>query len=108
MNIPFATFEGMHKAVRPEMMEAFEKVYDRGWFIQGEECQAFEEEFAAYNGAKYAIGVATGLDAIRLALEALGIGAGDEAVSYTHLNWCFDFPQAAAQFYSLSVKGKPV
>ena len=80
MNIPFATFEGMHKAVRPEMMGAFEKVYDRGWFIQGEECQAFEEEFAAYNGAKYAIGVATGLDAIRLALEALGIGAGDEVI----------------------------
>ena len=80
MNIPFATFEKMHQAIRPEMKEAFEKVYDKGWFIQGEECEAFEKEFAAYNGAKYAIGVATGLDAIRLALDALEIGAGDEVI----------------------------
>ena len=61
MNIPFATFEEMHKAIRTEMKEAFERVYDKGWFIQGQECEAFEKEFAAYNGVKYAIGVATGL-----------------------------------------------
>ena len=42
MNIPFATFEKMHQAIRPEMKEAFEKVYDKGWFIQGEECEAFD------------------------------------------------------------------
>ena len=80
MNIPFATFEKMHEDVRTEMKEAFERVYDKGWFIQGQECEAFEEEFAAYNGTNYALGVATGLDALRLSLEALGIGAGDEVI----------------------------
>ena len=80
MKVPFATFDRMHAEVRQEMADAFARVYDTGWFIQGRECEAFEQEFAAYNGAKHAIGVATGLDAIRLALEALGIGPGDEVI----------------------------
>lgn len=80
MKIPFATFETMHRAIRQEMAEAFQKVYDTGWFIQGGECAAFEKEFAAYHGVKEAVGVANGLDAIRLALQALGIGDGDEVI----------------------------
>ena len=80
MKVPFATFEGMHAPLRQEMMDAFARVYDRGWFIQGGECRAFEEEFAAWCGAKYALGVASGLDAIVLALKALGVGPGDEVI----------------------------
>ena len=103
--IPFASFEGMHAPLRQEMLDAFARMYDKGWFIQGQECQAFEEEFAAYCGTRYAVGVASGLDALTLALKALGVGEGDEviipgntfiatalavtyaAVSYTHLPW---------------------
>lgn len=80
MQIPFSTMDRMHAQIRGEMVQTFERIYDKGWFIQGEECAAFEREFAAYTGAKYAVGVATGLDAIYLALKALGIGAGDEVI----------------------------
>lgn len=80
MNIPFATFKPMHDEVRSELDAAYEKVLDRSIYIQGEECRAFEEEFAAYCGTKYCVGVATGLDALYLILRAMGIGKGDEVI----------------------------
>lgn len=80
MKVPFSTFAPMHSEIREEMLAKFAQVYDRGWFIQGSECEAFEKEFAAWNGAQYCVGVATGLDAIYLALKAMGIGAGDEVI----------------------------
>ncbi len=80
MQVPFSTFDRMHKAVRNEMIEKFEEIYDKGWFIQGSECELFEKEFASWNGSSYAVGVATGLDALYLSLKALEIGAGDEVI----------------------------
>ena len=80
MKVPFSTMEIMHKEIKKEMMEKFEKIYDKGWYIQGEECDKFEEEFAKYIGTKYCIGVGNGLDALRLALLALDIGEGDEVI----------------------------
>ena len=80
MKVPFATFEKMHGALRSEMVQKFEEIYDRGWFIQGPEYDAFNREFAQYCGAKHAVGVATGLDAIYLALRAMDIGPGDEVI----------------------------
>lgn len=80
LHIPFATFDRMHRRIRDEMIQKFVEVYDKGWFIQGEEVLAFEKEFAQYNGASYAVGVASGLDALYLSLRALGIGAGDEVI----------------------------
>lgn len=80
MKIPFSTFDRMHKDIRTEMLDKFTKMYDRGWFIQGEEYEKFEEEFASYCGAKHCIGVGNGLDAIYLVLLALGIGKGDEVI----------------------------
>ncbi len=80
MKVPFSTFAPMHSEIREEMLQKFAQVYDRGWFIQGSECEAFEKEFAAWNGVRYCVGVATGLDAIYLALKAMDIGAGDEVI----------------------------
>lgn len=80
MKVPFSTMDRMHGAIRAEMLDRFAEMYDKGWFIGGEECAAFEREFAAYNGSKYCVGVATGLDALYLSLKALGIGAGDEVL----------------------------
>lgn len=80
MNIPFSTFEKMHADIREEMLAKFAEIYDKGWFIQGKEYAAFEEEFASYCGAKYGIGVGNGLDAIYLTLRALGIGEGSEVI----------------------------
>ena len=80
MNIPFASFVPMHEEIRKDLDVAFKKVVDKSYFIQGEECEKFEEEYAAYCGTKYCVGVATGLDAIYLILKALDIKAGDEVI----------------------------
>ena len=80
MKVPFATFLPMHNEIRKDLDNAYNQVLDRSYFIQGEECTKFEEEFAAYCGAKYCIGVATGLDALWLVLKAMGIGKGDEVI----------------------------
>ena len=64
--------------------EAFEakalEVLRSGWYILGKEVSAFEEEFAAYVGSKYCVGLASGLDALWMAFRILGIGAGDEVL----------------------------
>lgn len=80
MNVPFATLERMHIALREEMTAAFLRVYDKGDFVRSDECSAFEAEFAAYCGSQYAVGVASGLDALVVALRALDILPGDEVV----------------------------
>lgn len=80
MNIPFATFDRMHAQIRNDMLEAFSKTYDFGWFIQGREYEAFCKEFASYCGTAHCIGVANGLDALSITLKALGIKSGDEVI----------------------------
>jgi dTDP-3-amino-3,4,6-trideoxy-alpha-D-glucose transaminase len=61
--------------------DAIERVLTRGWFILGPELAAFESEFASMSGARHAVGVGNGTDAIALALRALGIGPGDEVIT---------------------------
>ncbi len=56
------------------------EVLRSGWYVLGKEVNSFEEEFAAYTGAHYCVGVGSGLDALILAIRALGIGAGDEVI----------------------------
>lgn len=56
------------------------EVLRSGWYVLGKEVEAFEQEFAAYTGAKYCVGLASGLDALWLAFRILGIGAGDEVI----------------------------
>ena len=64
--------------------EEFEKkaleVLNSGYYILGKEVSSFEEEFAAYTGAKHCVGLASGLDALWLAFRVLGVGAGDEVI----------------------------
>lgn len=80
MQVPFATFDRMHAQVREEMLAKMREVYDKGQFIQSEECAAFEREFAAYCGTSYCVGCANGLDAIQLILRGFDIGPGDEVI----------------------------
>lgn len=56
------------------------EVLRSGWYVLGKEVSSFEEEFAAYTGAKYCVGLASGLDALWLAFRVLGIGLGDEVI----------------------------
>ena len=56
------------------------EVLRSGWYVLGQEVEAFEREFAAYTGSKYCVGLASGLDALWLAFRILGIGSGDEVI----------------------------
>lgn len=56
------------------------EVLRSGWYVLGREVSSFEEEFAAYTGSKYCVGLASGLDALWIAFRILGIGAGDEVI----------------------------
>lgn len=78
--IPFADLRPMHREIRSGLDEAYRRVLEKSCFIQGTELSLFEQEFAAYCGTKYCVGTASGLDAVCLALSALGIGPGDEVL----------------------------
>ncbi len=78
--IPFLDVGATYRELRSELDTAFRRVMENGWFILGREVEAFEVEFAAYCGVKHCVSVGNGLDALHLALRALGIGAGDEVI----------------------------
>ena len=80
MKIPFVSFLPMEKELDSDIRNAFDRVYTRSWYIEGEEDKRFESSFANYCGSKYCVGVGNGLDALILALKALGIGCGDEVI----------------------------
>ncbi len=68
--IPFLDLKSINAQHRQELIDAVTRVIDSGYYIQGAEVKSFEEEFAKFCGAKYAIGVANGLDALILTLRA--------------------------------------
>ena len=80
MIIPFLSFEPTHNQIRSEMSVAFQRVYDSNWYIQGQELNRFEKEYAKLNQTKFAVGLSNGLDALVLALRSLKIGQGDEVI----------------------------
>jgi dTDP-4-amino-4,6-dideoxygalactose transaminase len=80
MKVPFLSLEHVYAELGPQLDEAFRRVMKRGWFILGEECEAFEREYAAYCGARHCVGVANGLEAMALVLRAWDVGAGDEVI----------------------------
>lgn len=82
--IPFLDLQSINAQYRTELIEACTRVIDSGWYIGGNELSQFEQEFAAYCGSAYCIGVANGLDALTLTLRAwLELGRlqpGDEII----------------------------
>jgi dTDP-4-amino-4,6-dideoxygalactose transaminase len=78
--IPLVDVKAQYAPLVPELKERFADVLESGRFIFGPEVEAFEREAAAYLGVPHAIGVANGTDALVLALEAMGVGRGDEVV----------------------------
>ena len=80
MKIPFVTFKPLEKELNTELRDAFERVYHRSWYIEGEEDKTFEKAFSQYCDSKYCVGVGNGLDALFLSLKALGIKEGDEVI----------------------------
>src|SRR5215212_2868294 len=81
MTVPFLDLGAAVAETRTEVDAAIARVLASGWFILGPELEAFEREFATAVGAAHAVGVGNGLDAIELALRALGVGPGDEVIT---------------------------
>lgn len=84
MRVPFVDLQAQHRPIQEELDLAVHRVMERGDFILGEDVARFEEEFAAYCGAKHAVGVGSGLAALELGLRALGVGPGDEVIVPSH------------------------
>ena len=78
--IPFLDLKSPYVELQDALDTAYRRVMDSGWYLLGSEVEAFEQEFAAYCGAKHCIGVGNGLDALHLILRAMGIGEGDEVI----------------------------
>lgn len=80
MKVPLLDLKGQYEKIKNEIHEAINGVLDSARYIMGEEVEKFEEEMAEYCKVKYAIGVASGTDALLLSLKALDIKPGDEVI----------------------------
>jgi dTDP-4-amino-4,6-dideoxygalactose transaminase len=80
LRIPFLDMRSPYQELKDELDAAYQRVMESGWYILGEEVQAFEQEFANYCSARYCIGVGNGLEALHLIIRAYGIGTGDEVI----------------------------
>jgi len=115
VNIPFVDLKTQYTFLKLQMDPAIQGVLERSAFILGPEVEAFERAFADYIGTKHAIGVGSGTDALRLALEALEIGPGDEAITVantyiatceaiTHVGATVRLVDADPQTYNMDVE----
>ena len=84
--IPFLDMKSQFRLIEAEIRAALDEVLASSRYVLGRQLAAFEQEFAAYIGVEYAVGVGSGTDAIHLALRAVGVGPGDEVV--TAANTC--------------------
>ncbi len=82
--VPFVSLGASTRALKGDLLAAAERVLDRGMFVLGEEVAHFENEFGSFCGCGYAAGVGSGLDALTLALRAMGVGPGDDVVTPCH------------------------
>lgn len=99
--IPMNNFKLQYYLIKEEIDKAISDVLESGWYILGENVKAFEREFADYCGAKFAVGVGNGLEALQLAMLSYGIGNGGEVITVANT--------AVATVLAISLTGaKPV
>ncbi|MDM7987647.1 MAG: DegT/DnrJ/EryC1/StrS family aminotransferase [Smithella sp.] len=80
MNIPFLDLKSSYLELKDELDAAYHRVMESGWYILGQEVEAFEKQCAQYCGVKHCIGVGNGLEALHLIIRAMGIGPSDEVI----------------------------
>ena len=80
MRVPFLDLQAPYRELKAEIDSAVARVLASGWYILGEEVEAFEKDFAEYCSVRHGVGVANGLDALHLALRAMDVGPGDEVI----------------------------
>ncbi|OHC83119.1 MAG: erythromycin biosynthesis sensory transduction protein eryC1 [Rhodospirillales bacterium RIFCSPLOWO2_12_FULL_67_15] len=97
--VPFVDLKAQYHSLKAEIDRAMTEVIESSSFIRGPALAAFEREFAAAVGARHAIGVASGTDALNLALRALDLGPGDEAITVpnTWISTAFAVSHAGAR-----------
>ncbi|HET6979072.1 MAG TPA: DegT/DnrJ/EryC1/StrS family aminotransferase [Pyrinomonadaceae bacterium] len=78
--VPFVDLKAQYKSIRDEVRDEVDNVFESTQFILGDAVEKFERDFANFLGVKHVLGVGSGLDALRLALEAAGVSAGDEVI----------------------------
>ena len=78
--ILFLDLKAPYAELKEQLDAAYRRVMESGWYILGEEVEAFEAEFAEFCGARHCVGVGNGLEALQLALMAAGVGEGDEVI----------------------------
>ena len=91
--IPFVDLKAQYHSIKAEVDEAVLRVLESSQFVLGKEVAAFEEDFAAYCGSKFALGVNSGTSALHLIVRGLGLGEGDEVITtpfsfIASANWC--------------------
>jgi dTDP-4-amino-4,6-dideoxygalactose transaminase len=84
MKVPMLDLVAEHNPFRGELLAAFERVLGSGRFVLGPEVEDFERHIAAWIGVPHTIGVSNGSDALLLALQAVGVGPGDEVICPTY------------------------
>ncbi len=81
MPIKFLDLAAQNREIMPQVERGLEEIHEKTSYVGGPQIAAFENEFAAFLGARHVVSVASGTDALRLALLAIGIGAGDEVIT---------------------------
>ena len=81
MKVVFNDLHAQHEEIRSHIDEAIKQTIESSTFIGGEAVTRFEEHFAAYCGSRFAIGVSSGTDALRLSLQALDVGPGQAVIT---------------------------
>ncbi len=84
ISVPFCSLKYSHDQIKTDIEKAIDTVYRRNQFILGTEVAAFEKEYADFNGTRYAVGVANGLDALFLSLQLCGVEPDDEVIVPAH------------------------
>ncbi len=80
MRVPFLNFDAQHQPLKNQFLNAFEAFLDSNYYVLGNKVKEFEEEYAKFHNINYCAGVASGLDALYLALRILNIGKNDEVI----------------------------
>jgi dTDP-4-amino-4,6-dideoxygalactose transaminase len=84
VQVPLVDLVSQFRSIKPEVMAAIEAAIESSQLFLGPNTTAFEQEFAAYCGARHAVALGNGTDALHLAMRAAGIGAGDEVITVSH------------------------
>ncbi len=80
LEVPFFSFDYRNETIREEAIKSFIDFFDSKWYVLGKSTEKFEQAYAKYSNTNYCVGLSSGLDALHMALLALGIGEGDEVI----------------------------